>query len=118
MENLGDPPEEDRGEAETTFNHPDEDREVETNELEWEYPSDDRDEGTSKVRWKDDRENYNEFRKNLNKRIAAEERKKTGNKKKILFDLGYKLRKGDGKKSEELFNRLERENRGTKRHET
>ena len=36
-----------------------------------------------------------------------EERKKTGTKKSILFDLGYKLRKGDGKKSEELFNRLE-----------
>ena len=109
MGNRGDPPPEDREEnreAETTFNHPDDDREEETNELEWEYPSDDRDEGTSKVRWKDDRENYNEFRKNLNKRIAAEERKKTGNKKEILFDLGYKLRKGDGKKSAELFNRL------------
>ena len=36
-----------------------------------------------------------------------EEREKTKNKKEILFDLGYKLRKGDGKKSEELFNRLE-----------
>ena len=43
----------------------------------------------------------------MNKRIAVEERKKTKNKKEILFDLGYKLRKGDGKKSEELFNRLE-----------
>ena len=106
MRERGDPPpEEDReNEAEATFNHPDDE---ETNELEWEYPSDDRDEGTSNVRWKDDRENYNEFKKKLNKRIAVEERKKTGNKKEILFDLGYKLRKGDGKKSEELFNRLE-----------
>ena len=80
---------------------------LKTNELEREYPNDDRDEGTSKVKWKDDRENYNEFKKNLNKRIAVEERKKTGTKKSILFDLGYKLRKGDGKKSAELFNRLE-----------
>ena len=100
------PSPEEEGEAETTFNHPD-DREEETNELEWEYPNDDRDEETSKVKWKDDRENYNELKKNLNKRIAVEERKKTKNKKEILFDLGYKLRKGDGKKSEELFNRLE-----------
>ena len=107
MKNREDPPPEEEGEAETTFNHPDDDREEETNELEWEYPADDRDEETSKVKWKDDRENYNEFKKNLNKRIAVEERKKTGTKKNILFDLGYKLRKGDGKKSAELFNRLE-----------
>ena len=107
MKNREDPPPEEEGEAETTFNHPDDDREEETNELEWEYPADDRDEETSKVKWKDDRENYNEFKKNLNKHIAVEERKKTGTKKNILFDLGYKLRKGDGKKSAELFNRLE-----------
>ena len=74
MKNRGDePPSEDREvEAETTFNHPDE----ETNELEWEYPNDDRDAETNKVKWKDDRENYNEFKKNLNKRIAVEGRKK------------------------------------------
>ena len=64
MKNRGDePPPEDRGKAETTFNHPDDDRDEETNELEWEYPNDDRDEETSKVKWKDDRENYNEFKK-------------------------------------------------------
>ena len=107
MRERGDPPpEEDEGEAETTFNHPDDDREEEANELEWEYPADDRDEGTSKVRWKNDRESY-EFKKNLNKRVAVGRREITGTKKSILFDLGYKLRKGDGKKSAELFNRLQ-----------
>ena len=103
MRERGDPPPEDRedeGEAETTFNHPDDDREEETNELEWEYPTD---------AGGDLRKNLDEMReadRDLGRGIGVRRREITGTKKSILFDLGYKLRKGDGKKSAELFNRL------------
>ena len=104
MENRGDPPPEDRedreDEAETTFNHPDDYREEETNELEWEYPND---------AGGDLRKNLDEMRdadRDLGRGIGVRRSKITGDKKSILFDLGYKVKKGDGKRSEELFNRL------------
>ena len=94
MENRGDePPPEDRGEAETTFNHPDDD------ELEW-------DDTTFGDPDDDDDDIRGEKKRNLDRRIAGKEIQKTNIKKEILFDLGYKLRKGDGKKSSELFDRL------------
>ena len=105
MKNRGEPPPppDENQEAETTFNHPDDDREVETNELEW----DDTTFGNP-----DD----NNMRKNLDKMkeadrdlgrgIGAKRNKITDIKKETLFKLGYKLRKGDGKKSTELFDRL------------
>ena len=67
------PPPEEEGEAETSFN---DDRDEETNELEIE---------TNKVRWEDDRDNYNKFKKKLNIRIGVEERKKTNIKKKFFL---------------------------------
>ena len=83
-----------REEGETTFNHPDDD------ELEWDDttfgdPDDD-----------DDDDTMVEIKRNLNRRIAGKEIQKTNIKKRILFDLGYKINKGDGKKSAELFDRL------------
>ena len=105
MENRGEEPPEDRGddgrEAETTF--VDDDRDEETNKLEWDdttfdYPDDNM------------RENLDEMReadRDLGRGIGAKRKKITNIKKNILFGLGYKLRKGDGKKSEELFDRLE-----------
>ena len=104
MENRGEEPPEYRGdddrEAETTFV---DDREEETNHLEWDdttfdYPDD------------DIRENLDEMKeadRDLGRGIGAKRKKITNIKKNILFGLGYKLRKGDGKKSEELFDRLE-----------
>ena len=90
------PPEDEREEDETAFdNDDDRDNEVETNNLEL---NDDDD--------REDRGNDREIKRNLNKRIAKEEIQKTNIKKRILFDLGYKINKGDGKKSEELFRRL------------
>ena len=97
------PAPENEGEAETTFNHDDDDdRDKETNDLEWadttvDYPDD------------DIRENLDEMKeadRDLGRDIGAKRKKITNIKKSILFELGYKLRKGDGKKSEELFNRL------------
>ena len=90
------PPPEDEREAETAFdNDDDRDNEVETNNLEL---NDDDD--------REDRGNDREVKRNLSKRIAGKETQKTNIKKRILFDLGYKINKGDGKKSEELFRRL------------
>ena len=91
------PPPEDRGEAETGF-----DDEEESNELEW-------DDTTFGDPDDDLRENLDEMRetdRDLGRAIGAKRKKITDIKKEILFDLGYKLRKGDGKKSGELFNRL------------
>ena len=100
MKNREDPPPEDRedeGEAETSFNDDDE-----TNELEW-------DDTTFGDPDDDLRENLDEMReadRNLGRGIGVKRKKITDIKKSILFELGYKLRKGDGKKSAELFNRL------------
>ena len=99
MKERGDdpPPPEDRGEAETTF-----DDEEESNELEW-------DDTTFGDPDDDLRENLDEMRetdRDLGRAIGAKRKKITDMKKEILFELGYKLRKGDGKKSAELFNRL------------
>ena len=89
------PPDDDDEEMETTFNHPDDDREVETNELD---PDDD---------MRGNLEEMREADRDLGRGIGAKRKKITNIKKSILFGLGYKLRKGDGKKSEELFDRLE-----------
>ena len=98
MKNRGNdpPPPEDRGEAETAFD------DEETNELEW-------DDTTFGDPDDDMRKNLDEMReadRDLGRGIGAKRRGITSIKKEILFDLGYKLRKGDGKKSAELFNRL------------
>ena len=101
MRGLGEPPEEDRtGKEETTFDHPDDDREAETDNLEWDDTTFD---------YQDAMENLDEMReadRDLGRAIGVEKGKKTNIKKSILFELGYKLNKGDGKKSTELFNRL------------
>ena len=98
MKERGDePPPEDRGEAETTF-----DDEEESNELEW-------DDTTFGDPDDDLRENLDEMRetdRDLGRAIGAKRKKITEIKKETLFELGYKLRKDDGKKSAELFNRL------------
>ena len=94
------PPEEDR-EAETAFDGDDRDEE-ETNELEW-------DDTTFGDPDDDLRENLDEMReadRDLGRGIGVKRKKITDIKKETLFELGYKLRKGDGKKSAELFNRL------------
>ena len=91
------PPLEDRGGAETAF-----DDEEESNELEW-------DDTTFGDPDDDLRENLDEMRKadrDLGRGIGVKRKKITDIKKETLFKLGYKLRKGDGKKSAELFNRL------------
>ena len=93
------PPPDDNREAETTFV---DDRDEETNELEWDDTTfDHRD---------DVRKNLDEMKeadRNLGRGIGAKRKKITNIKKNILFELGYKLGKGDGKKSTELFDRLE-----------
>ena len=91
------PPPEDRGEGETAF-----DDEEESNKLEW-------DDTTFGDPDDDLRENLDEMRKadrDLGRGIGVKRKKITDIKKETLFELGYKLRKGDGKKSAELFNRL------------
>ena len=102
MKNRGDePPPEDEREAETAFDDRDDDEE-ETNELEW-------DDTTFGDPDDDLRENLDEMReadRDLGRGIGVKRKKITDIKKETLFELGYKLRKGDGKKSAELFNRL------------
>ena len=101
MKNRGDdpPPPENRGENETAFDDRDEE---ESNKLEW----NDTMFGDPDY---DLRENLDEMRetdRDLGRAIGAKRKKITDIKKETLFELGYKLRKGDGKKSAELFNRL------------
>ena len=100
MKNRGEEPPEDRGEDETAF---DDDRdEEETNELEW-------DDTTFGDPDDDMRKNLDEMReadRDLGRGIGMKRRGITSIKKETLFELGYKRRKGDGKKSKELFNRL------------
>ena len=98
MKNRGDepPPEDERKEDETTFD------DEETNELEW-------DDTTFGDPDDDMRKNLDEMReadRDLGRGIGVKRRGITSIKKETLFELGYKLRKGDGKKSAELFNRL------------
>ena len=100
MRGFGERLEDREGEEETTFDHPDDDREAETNGLEWDDTTFD---------YHDAMENLDEMReadRDLGRAIGVEKGKKTNIKKSILFELGYKLNKGDGKKSTELFNRL------------
>ena len=102
MKNRGEepPPPEDERESETAFD--DRDDEEETNELEW-------DDTTFGDQDDDIRENLDEMRyadRDLGRGIGVKRKKITDIKKETLFELGYKLRKGDGKKSAELFNRL------------
>ena len=55
------------------------------------------------------RENLDEMKeadRDLGRGIGVKRKKITNIKKDIFFKLGYKLRKGDGEKSAELFNRL------------
>ena len=109
MKNRGEePPPEDERESETAFDNNDRDREE--GETSFNNPDDDRDrevETNKVIERTDDRDDQRrEAERNLNKRIAGKEREKTNIKKRILFELGYNLGKGDGKKSEELFNRL------------
>ena len=98
MKERGEEPPEDREvEAETAF-----DDEEESNELEW-------DDTTFGDPNDDMRKNLDEMReadRDLGRGIGAKRRGITSIKKETLFELGYKLRKGDGKKSAELFNRL------------
>ena len=97
MKGRGDePPPEDRGEAETAFNNEGRDNEVETNKLEFDDDDDD----------KPGDDQNNELKRKLNKRIGVEERQKTSIKKRILFNLGYRINKGDGPRSEKLFKKL------------
>ena len=103
MKNRGEepPPEEER-ESETAFNDDRDDDEEETNELEW-------DDTTFGDPDDDIRGNLDEMReadRDLGRGIGVKRKKITDIKKETLFELGYKLRKGDGKKSKELFNRL------------
>ena len=101
MKNRGEePPPEDRGEDETAFDN--DDRDEESNELEW-------DDTTFGDPDDDMRKNLDEMReadRDLGRGIGVKRRGITSIKKETLFELGYKLRKGDGKKSAELFNRL------------
>ena len=83
---------------ETTFNHPDDD----DNNLEWDdttfdYPDDDA------------RRNLDEMRKanrELGYGLSSKKRKITNVTKSVLWELGYKLRKGDRKNSKSFFERL------------
>ena len=103
MKNRGEeppPPDNEREEDETAFD--DNRDEEESNELEW-------DDTTFGDPDDDLRENLDEMRetdRDLGRAIGAKRKKITDIKKETLFELGYKLRKGDGKKSAELFNRL------------
>ena len=101
MNDFGEPPEDREGEEGTTFNQPDDDREAETNNLEWDTSFD----------YVDDvREDLDEMReadRDLGRGIGEKRKKITNIKKSILFELDYKLRKGDGPRSTELFDRLE-----------
>ena len=90
------PPPEERGEAETAFD------DEETNELEW----DDTTFGDPDDDMRKNLEEEKEADRELGRGIGARRRGITSIKKETLFELGYKLRKGDGKKSAELFNRL------------
>ena len=100
MGNLGgeEPPENQNEEEETTFNHPDEDGDLEWDDTTFDYPDDD-------VR--KNNEEMKDANKDLGYGLGARQRKITNIKKSILFKLGYKLRKGDGKNSTALFDRLE-----------
>ena len=74
----------------------------ESNELEW----DDTTFGDPDDDIRKNLEEEKEADRELGRGIGARRRGITGIKKEALFGLGYKLRKGDGKKSAELFNRL------------
>ena len=98
MDNIsGEPPEDQNKEEETTFNHPDKDDDLEWDDTTFDYPDDDVRENLDGMREAD---------RNLGRGLGAKHKKITNIKKSILFELGYKLRKGDGKNSTELFDRL------------
>ena len=107
LDNLGknreDEPPEDQEQQETTFNHPVDDDNLEWDDTTFDYPDDD---GNN---FEERRKNLDVMRKanrELGYRLGAKGRKITNIKKSVLWELGYKLKKGDGNNTRSLFDGL------------